>query len=156
MPRAERPFEQHRASTIFLRVPVDDWPQVIAGRRQEFRASSGNAPQLWNVALPSFAVCYRKRKATGDYDWRLMVLEEVRQERLAGISDEGLRLAGYSGSREEAFALFRREWMTREKRRFTPSRKVFVYRVRPVKPGDREALAQGLLDQLYGSFLAKA
>lgn len=156
MTRAERPFEQHRASTIFLRVPTEEWPHVASGRRREFRASSGNAPQLWNVVTPTFAVCYRKRKASGDYDWQLMVLESVRQERLGSISDAGLVAAGYTGPRDEAFARWRRDWMLREKKKFTPSRHVLVYGVRPIRPGDREALGQKLLEHLYGEFLAPA
>lgn len=148
-----KPFEQRRASTIFLRVPSGDWPLVITGRRREFRAASGNAPQLWHVALPTLCVCYRKRRAAGDYDWRLMVLEDVRQERLGSITEEGLRLAGYDGARNEAFARFRREWVLREKRKFTPTRKVFVFRVRKVVDDDYGRMAQTLLTHLYGEFL---
>lgn len=152
MSRPTRPFKQRRASTIFLRVPTQDWPFVISGQRREFRASSGNAPQLWHVKLPTFCVCYRKRRATGDYEWRLMVLEGVRQEKLGAITDEGLVLAGYSGPRNEAFARWRRDWMIREKRKFTPMRQFHVYSVRRSVPGDKEAMAAELLDHLFGEF----
>jgi hypothetical protein len=148
-----RPFSQHRASTIFLRVPSQDWPYVISGQRREFRASSGNAPQLWNVKLPTFCVCYRKRRATGDYEWRLLVLEGIRQEKLGAITDEGLVLAGYPGPRDEAFARFRRDWCIREKKKFLPMRQFHVYTVRRTVPADKELMAEALMDHLYGEFL---
>jgi hypothetical protein len=148
-----KPFEQHRASTVFLRVPTADWPLVITGVRREFRAAQGNVPQLWTVPLPTLCVCYRKRRAAGDYDHRLMVLEDVRQERLCEISEAGLRDAGYDGTREEAYAAFRRDWMIREKRKFAPTRKVMVFRVRKVEKQDVATAAFSLLNFLYGDFL---
>lgn len=151
--RAARPFKQHRASTIFLRVPTHEWSYVVSGQRREFRASSGNVPQLWHVALPMFCVCYRKRRAAGDYEWRLMILEGVRQEKLGAITDEGLALAGYPGPRDEAFARWRRDWTIREKKKFLPMREFHVYTVRRVQPGDKESMAEELLDHLYGDFL---
>lgn len=152
--RSSKPFQQRRVSTIFLRVPTEDWPAVIAGRRREFRASVGNVPQLWSPPLPTLCVCYRKRKAAGDYDHRVMVLESVRQERLCEISAEGLVAAGYPGDRDEAYARFRRDWTIREKRKFTPSRKVFVFGVRPLNHGEEiTELGAALVRHLYGELL---
>lgn len=152
---SSKPFAQRRVSTIFLRVPTEDWPGVASGRRREFRASSGNVPQLWHPPLPTLCVCYRKRRAAGDYDHRLMVLESVRQERLCEISDESLAAAGYPGPREDAYARFRRDWVLREKRRFTPTRKVFVFGVRPVSamPTEIQELGAALVRHLYGELL---
>lgn len=153
-PREQRPLAQRQTSTLFLRVPSQDWPQVSRGRIREFRAAIGNVPQLlWHVSLPTLVVAYRKRKATGDYDYRLMTLEGVRREELRAITEEGLALAGYSGA--DARARFRRDWMLREKRRFEPTRKVVVFTVRPVEEGDIEATGRTLVEKLYGEFLAR-
>lgn len=134
-----------------LRVPTPVWPDVSTGRIREFRAATGNAPQLWRVPTPVPAVLYRRRQQ-GEYDFRLMVLERVRQEMLAAITDEGLAAAGYVGP--GAMARFRRDWMISEKRRFEPLRKVFVYTVRPTD-GVTDLLDLGatLLDHLYGDYL---
>lgn len=152
-PRDPRPLKQRQAKTLFLRVPARDWSNVSGGRVREFRAAIGNVPQLWNVPLPTLVVAYRKRKATGDYDYRLMTLEGVRQEELRSITEEGLALAGYTGA--DARARFRREWMIREKRRFEPRRKVMVFTVRPVEEGDLERTGAALVERLYGEYLAK-
>lgn len=130
---------------MFLRVPSPVWPLVSAGRVREFRAAAGNASQLWNVPMPTFAVCYRRRRDT--FDYRMMLLEAVRQEALGTITDEGLRRAGYEG--DMAFARFRRDWMIAEKRRFEPLRKVHVYTVRPVRSGDVELVGAALVRHLY-------
>lgn len=152
-PREPRPLKQRQIKTLFLRVPARDWSGVSAGRVREFRASPGNVPQLWNVPLPTLAIAYRKRKATGDYEYRIITLEGVRQEELRAISDEGLLLAGYTGT--DARARFRRDWTIREKRRFEPRRKVMVFTVRPVESGDLEATGLALVERLYGEHLAR-
>lgn len=157
MPRplnTERPLKQHQARTVFLRVPSPVWPLVSQGQISEFRAAVGNASQLWKVPLPTLAVTYRKQLSTETYDYRLMLLEGVRQEALGTISDEGLRRAGYVG--EGAFARFRRDWTIHEKRRFEPLRAVFVYTVRPVQPGDLEAAGLALIEHLYGEYAQEA
>lgn len=128
---------------------------VTSGKRREFRVTQGNALKLANYSLfPSLCVCYRKRKAAGDYDSKLMVLEGMREERLIEASEESLRLAGYEGAnRDEMFARFRREWMLREKRRFEPARRVMVFTVRPLMEDELPDLAMGLLRHLYGGWL---
>lgn len=147
-----RPLRQHQAKTVFLRVPSAVWPLVSAGRVSEFRASVGNAPQLWNVPLPTLALAYRRQRAK-HYEYLLMVLEAVRREALGAITDDGLAAAGYTG--DGAMARFRRDWMIREKRRFEPLRTVFVYTVRTVKPGDLELVGVALVNHLYGDYLAQ-
>jgi hypothetical protein len=138
---------------VFLRVPSQEWPAVNSGRVREFRASIGNVPQLFNVPLPTLVVAYRKRRATGDYEYRLMTLEGIRQEALGAINEEGLRLAGYTG--ENARARFRRDWMNREKRRFEPLRKVMVFTVRPFTEDDIDLTGRRLVEHLYGEFIAE-
>lgn len=156
MPRSvePRPLPQHRAKTVFLRVPSHAWPLVSTGRVTEFRAAIGNAPQLWRAPLPTFAVAYRRRLSKLEYDYRLILLEAVRQEALGTITDEGLLRAGYSG--DDAFARFRRDWMIHEKKRFEPLRKVFVYTVRLIQQGDHERVGLALLDHLYGEYAQEA
>jgi hypothetical protein len=151
--RVERPLRQRSSKTVFLRVPSQEWPAVNSGRVREFRASIGNVPQLFNVPLPTLVVAYRKRRATGDYEYRLMTLEGIRQEALGAINEEGLRLAGYTG--ENARARFRRDWMNREKRRFEPLRKVMVFTVRPFTEDDIDLTGRRLVEHLYGEFIAE-
>lgn len=154
MPRPiePRPLKQHQLKTVLLRVPTGVWPVVSTGRVREFRAATGNAPQLWKVPTPTLAVCFRRRPTLAEYDYRLMVLEGVRQERLGAVTGEGLAAAGYEG--QDALARFRRDWMISEKRRFEPLRMVFVYTVRPVDgASDLLDLGSTLVDHLYGDYL---
>lgn len=150
LPQA-RPFKQHQAKTLFLRVPGHVWSAVTGGRVREFRASAGNVPQLWKVPLPTVCVAYRRRRTADDYDYRLIMLECVRMEALGAITEEGLEAAGYVG--DDAGALFRREWMIAEKKRFDPLRTVMVFTVRLVGPGDRELAGEALIKHLYGEYL---
>ena len=43
--RGPKPWTQHRASTIFLRVPSAEWTAVRHGIKREFRAESGKVSQ---------------------------------------------------------------------------------------------------------------
>jgi hypothetical protein len=141
-----KPFQQHRASTTFLRVPAADWPLIARGAKTEFRGARGASSQLWSVEPPTPVVAYAIMR--GVHEGHLMLLEEVRREPLGAISDESLRREGFS-----SFAEFRRYWMHREKRRFQPTREVFVYRVRPWLPSDRTKMATMLFDRLYGDWV---
>lgn len=154
MPRRieARPLKQHQVKTAFLRVPSWSWAQVSTGQVSEFRAATGNAPQLWKAPLPTLAVVYRKQLADR-YDYRLMLLEHIRREALGTITDAGLARAGYEG--EGAFARFRRDWMIGEKKRFEPLRTVFVFTVRPVQTGDLVDVGGALIEHLYGDYLAQ-
>lgn len=139
---------------MFLRVPSSVWPLVSTGKVTEFRAAAGNAPQLWRAPLPTLAVAYRRRLSKSEYDYRLMMLLQVRREALGTITDEGLARAGYRG--KDAFARFRRDWMINEKKRFEPLRTVFVYTVRPIQSGDLERAGLALIDHLYGDYAQEA
>lgn len=145
-----RPYEQRRASTVFLRVPHRDWPGVKRGLKTEFRASSGAVSGLKFVDPPTPVVAYAVSPATG-HDAELMVLEDRWQEPLAAISDESLEREGFQNLAE-----FRAYWCARERRRFTPTRLIVAYRVRPfVWDGvmdDRTVFAGRLFDHLYGEF----
>lgn len=152
-PAVERPLAQHRAKTVFLRVPAAVWPMVSTGRISEFRQAVGNAPQLWTVPLPTLAVAYRRQLSVARYDYRLMLLEAIRREALGTIDQEGLAAAGYTGS--DAKARFRRDWTIHEKKRFEPLRTVFVYTVRTVQPGDSEVVGLALVEHLYGEHIAQ-
>jgi hypothetical protein len=146
--RAPKPYTQRRASTVFLRVPYRDWPAVKRGYKTEFRAGSGDCavPQLWDVPTPTTVVAYSIHN--GRHDCCLMVLEELWQEPLGAISPESLANEGF-----ESLAEFRTYWMQREHRRFTPTRQVFVYHVRPFLAADIDVFAGRLFAHLYGEFL---
>jgi hypothetical protein len=145
--RGPKPWTQHRASTIFLRVPSAEWTAVRHGQKREFRSESGKVSQLWNVECPVPVVAYRL-DSHGRYDSALMVLEAVWREPLGAISPESLEAEGF-----ESFAHFRRAWCIREKRRFRPLHLTTVFRVRPWQPEDERDMADALLGRLYGSFL---
>jgi hypothetical protein len=146
--RGPRPFTQHRISTTFLRVPVRDWPAVKRGIKTEFRAGSGKnaVPQLWGAPTPIPVVAYAIRN--GRHDCALMVLEALWQEPLGAISPESLVREGF-----ETLSEFRQYWMEREHKRFTPTRHIFAYRVRPWTTSDEEWAAHKLLQHLYADFL---
>jgi hypothetical protein len=124
---------------------------VSTGRISEFRAAAGNASQLWAVPLPTFAVVYRPRRGSGEWDYRVMTLEDVRREALGTVTNEGLARAGYEG--ENAFARFRRDWVIREKKPFEPLRTVFVYQVRPIADDDLVRVGLSLVTHLYGRYI---
>lgn len=78
-----------------------------------------------------------------------MVLTERFQEPLGAITEESLANEGFG-----SLAEFRRYWCDREKRRFTPTRMVVAYRVRPWIDGvDERRFADQLLERLYGPHL---
>lgn len=136
-----------------LRVPTPVWPMVSTGRVREFRAATGNVPQLWKVPLPTLAVAYRRRLGVVEYDYRLITLEAIRREALGAITPEGLAAAGYIG--DDARARFRRDWMIAEKKKFEPLRKVVVFTVRLMEPGDAGRAGEAIINHLYGEYFAQ-
>lgn len=141
-----KPFTQREAKTIFLRVPFVDWPMVTNGDKTEFRAGSGSVSGLKFVEPPLPVVAYTYHPVQG-YQAKLMILEERRQEPLAAITGESLEREGF-----ESFEEFRSYWCARERRRFTPTRQIVVYRVRLFEKGDEELFADRLFEHLYGAF----
>lgn len=140
---------------MFLRVPSRDWSRVTTGRQREFRVAVGGLAAAYafpnvQIPLPLFVVAYRTRPE----QQLLMVLEEVRQERLIEISKEGLAAAGYSGEWDDAFARFRRDWTIGEKKQFEPSRRVVVFTVRLPREDDVDLVGRNLVHHLYGEHLA--
>jgi hypothetical protein len=145
-----RPFTQRHASTIFLRVPAAEWVPITRGSKTEFRASPSAVTQALRIEPPTPVVAYRVvggRSADSSHDAKLMMLEETWQEPLIAISEESLQREGH-----ESVAHFRRYWMRRTRRRFEPTRKVRVFRVRPLREGDWAASAEALIERLYGEF----
>lgn len=145
--KGPKPYEQRRASTVFVRVPTSDWVEVKSGHKTEFRGSPGAVSSLNWVETPTPVVAYRYSRAHG-YDAALMVLEERWQEPLGAITPESLAREGH-----ESFAHFRRYWIRREGKRFRPTREVVVYRIRRWAPEDARLFADRLLARLYGDFL---
>lgn len=143
-----RPWTQRQASTTFLRVPAADWPLVKRGLKTEFRASSGAVSGLKFVKPPTPVVAYAVTPGMG-HDAKLMVLTDRFQESLGAISDESLANEGF-----DTFAEFRAYWCQREKRRFTPTRMIVAYRVRPFDPPtDQTYFAERMFNHLFGEFL---
>lgn len=134
-----------KLKTLFLRVPLAEWPHVSRGLKREFRAHVRE--QMWNVVTPTPVIAYTKPQY-GDHEWKLMVLEDKWAEQLGAISRESLDAEGC-----ETLAEFRRVWMERHGRRFAPTRQVNVYRVRPWTPDDEQELGVALFHRLYRDFL---
>jgi hypothetical protein len=149
--KGPRPFAQRRQSTIFLRVPAVDWPAVQRGVKTEFRSQAGRnkTPQLWQVDPPTPVVAWSLVRGT--HTAQLMVLEDIWREPLGVISPESLQREGFA-----SLAEFRRYWISREHRHFTPTREVFAYRLRPWLPEDHDVMGSRLLERLYGDFLPAA
>lgn len=148
--RGPRPFVQRRVSTTFLRVPIGDWPAVKRGYKTEFRASVGknNVPRHFTILTPTPVIAYAIRN--GRHDARLMWLEHAWQEPLGAISAESLAREGFA-----SLAEFRTYWINREHKRFTPTRKVFAYRVRAFADADAADAAALIFEHLYGEFMAQ-
>jgi len=142
-----RPYKQRLASTLFLRVPHQEFRAVSSGRKSEFRASPGKASQLDRAETPTPVVAYRYHPRRG-YDSSLMVLEETWQEPLGAIKPDSLRREG-----QPDLAHFRRYWMGRTKQAFKPTRMVIVYRVRQWEGAqDEYRFAMSIFRRLYGAF----
>lgn len=153
MPSSSRgPYAQRRTSTRFLRVAGVDFIPVTRGLKREYRSGHGKGRQsmLFNASTPTPVVVYTIRPG-GRYQHALMVLEAVRVEMLGAITEQSLRREGCATIDE-----FRRYWMAREHRRFTPTRKVLVHELRPWRAGDEEELGYALLEHLYREFLPEA
>ncbi|HEX4033224.1 MAG TPA: hypothetical protein VHX66_02160 [Solirubrobacteraceae bacterium] len=145
--RGPKPYSQRQASTIFVRVPSDDWYLVKGGYKREVRSRQSSTAALQKRSLPLPCVAYRLHPQHG-YDSVLMVLEAVWREPLGAISEESLAAEGYA-----TMAEFRRAWVIREKRRFPLLAPVTVHRVRPWTSEDAAEMGAALLRQLYGEFL---
>jgi hypothetical protein len=142
-----KPWAQYETRTTFLRVPWQDWSKVKIGVKTEFRASGIHATQLWNVTCPTPVVGWAMSNDRR-HEARLLVLEATWTEPLAAINEESLEREGFTD-----FPHFRRYWMTRTKRRFTPMTKVHVYRIHVWTPEDTQEMGQALLRKLYGEHL---
>lgn len=147
--RGPKPYRQHLASTVFLRVPAEDWIPLIHGKKSEFRASPAAVTQALQLEPPTPVVAYRVQPRSGQssHDAKLMMLVETWQEPLGAISPESLEREG-----QPDFAHFRRYWMQRTRRRFAPTRIVRVFRVRPFQQADWMEAGERLMERLYGEF----
>lgn len=154
--RASRSGRQRKLKTMFVRVPARDWALVSTGRQPEFRVPAGAGAAAFafdnvTLPLPLFVVAFRTRPE----DQQLLVVEEIRRERLIEITDEGLARAGYSGPRDLAFARFRADWINEESKRFEPNREVVVFTVRLPSKDDVALVGASLVTHLYGEHLAQ-
>lgn len=145
-----KPWTQRKATTVFLRVPREDWSSVKIGAKTEFRMPGGRGmSQLWSVKPPTPVVAYA---ILGErYVSTLMVLEAHWREPVAGITAESLEREGF-----DDMAHFRRYWMRRTRRRFRPLQEISVYRVRPFTDHDVTPMGVALFQRLYGEHVGEA
>lgn len=147
---ADEPVVARRAATtLSIRVPSDDWPQIANGRATEFRLGMANFEPLSQLPAPMLAVLYRRARSGDAIDKRLMTFVGVRREKLGAITNDGLRALGYEGPQSEMFKHFRRDWMLRARRRFEPLLPVVVVTVRAFSEGDIGEAGAGLIRWLY-------
>ena len=140
-----KPWQKVKVSTPFVRVPHAEWNAVKLGYKREFRTNT--SVSLFAVQTPTIVVAYAI-DTLGRYEAKLMVLEELWQEPLGAISPESLTAEGFA-----TLAEFRKHWMSREHRRFRPTRNIFVYRVRLADADDLVEQGQRLVELIYGEFL---
>ncbi len=140
-----QPWSQYEAKTLFLRVPSVDWAAVKLGSKTEFRVA-GRASLAQTVYTPTPVLAYTVR--SGLHDSKLMVLTAVWREPLGAITPEGLAAEGFPD-----FAHFRRYWMTRTHRRFTPLTSILAYRLRQWTDHDAADLGEKILRRLYREHL---
>lgn len=146
--RGPRPYRQTRTSTLFLRVPVAEWGLVKRGAKREFRAAPGSQSQGFDAVNPPMPVVAYSVDRQGRHDAKLMVLERTWKEPLGAITPQSLAAEGCRD-----LAAFRRRWMLANRKRFTPTRLVAVYVVRPWRDElDMREMADRLLEHLYGEW----
>lgn len=144
-----KPWSAYTVSTRFLRVPSPDWAGVKLGLKREFRTVGRRAITAPDsIEVPTPVVAYRLRQTGGGYDSQLMVLVATWREPLGAISEESLANEGFSD-----IANFRRYWMNRTHRRFTPLTLVQVYRLRTFEKGDDAELGWMIFRRLYKEHL---
>jgi hypothetical protein len=147
---APNPWSQRQVSTLFLRVPFEDWTRIKLGEKTEFRTKPREGARLLSVKLPTPDVAYAHSLTVG-YDGKLMVLEERRYEPLFAISQDeaAIQREGFASYDE-----FRRYWRKRRKGVYRPMERVYVWRVRPWQ-GNHDLTRMGtrVLHALYGDFL---
>jgi hypothetical protein len=139
-----------QASTLYLRVPADDWASVKQGYKSEFRMKTGKGIQFLRILLPTPVVAYMTTRSglkAGRHDKVMMVVTDSWTEPLGAISADSLEREGFPD-----MAHFRRYWTGRTNQRFMPLMSIQVFRVRRYTPEDREALGAILLDRLYGEY----
>lgn len=146
-PRAELPLR--KASTLSLRVPRVDWAAISAGTKTQLRGVGRGMPRFLAITPPRPIVLYSFMRFRDTAEFRLHVLEDVFYERLGAITPEGLAAEGMADLKE-----FRRYWSDRHHQSgFKPLTRVTVYCLRPWRDGDRERMADILIDHLYGPWL---
>jgi hypothetical protein len=145
-------YPRRQLSTLFLRVPLDDWNEIRVGAKREFRMRA--KPGLMNLAekCPTPVVAYSGNVDRG-YGCKLAVLLAQRQERLVEIADSptSLELEGFPSYDE-----FKRYWRTRHKGIYKPLQQVVVNTLRPWRDTDAQDLGRGLMRQLYGPYFPPA
>jgi hypothetical protein len=148
MPSVSSPagLTKHNASTIFLRVPREDWAAVSIGAKTEFRMP-GFVAWTRQIKTPTPVLAYAANRG-GFRDSRLMLLERVWTMPVGMIEEESLQREGFPD-----LAHFRRYWMKRTKKRFNMMQTVQVFRVRPVDSSDYDYLGRILLSRLYGEYV---
>lgn len=144
------PYKQRRVSTLFLRVPLVDWPKVKLGEKTEFRTMPGEGSTLLRCYVPTPVVAYTVKPKIQEYDAKLMVLLDRRREPLWEISSQpdAIRREGF-----ESYDEFRRYWRKRQRGVYRPMQVVWVWRIAPFTPDHVRVLGSGMMEHLYGDFL---
>lgn len=140
---------RHKASTLFLRIPLMDWPAITQGLKTELRMAGRGTPHVDRLRPPCPIVGYARGHHSPNLRTAMLVLEEAWSEPLGAISPESLRNEGFDSIRE-----FRRYWRKRHRQTgYRALTRVSVFRLRAWRPDDEEEMGRVLLHRLYGEFI---
>jgi hypothetical protein len=139
--KGPKPWKQYNARTTFIRVPAADWPLVRRGYKRVFVGNMTNVRVL-DTITPSPVVAWSF--INGSHDGRLMILNSVEKVVLGAVNPAEL---GFT-----SFAEFRRDWMSRDHRRFRPLLNVILYRIEPWSDERDREMREAVFNHLYGAF----
>lgn len=141
----DHPARQHRArlSTLIVRPHPGDWLPLKYGQHTEFRTHLGFPDR---VQCPMPVVLWRR--VGSRVETMLWVVESAWSEPLGAISDESLARVAC-----ESVAEFRNRWVAARNVYFDATKTVNVFRGHLWQDDDRETVAVGLLETLYGPYL---
>lgn len=148
--RSPQGLKQRTLRTRFLRAPYQEWAALVHGTKRELRLpAQGAISGLWDAPTP--VVLYA---ANGSDQRRhaLVVLMNHRREHLHDIAGqpESLRRECASDYKD-----FQRYWRERTGRPWDALQQVEVFEIAPWGSVSLDTLARGLLDRLYGDFMAE-
>lgn len=137
--------------TLFLRVPIGEWPQISQGYKTELRVPSMGAVRS-SYFTPTPVVLYAPVGFPAPRREKLAVLLEHRTERLLDVAENPESLMREN---QPSYDHFRAYWRNRTHRPYRPLQEVEVFRIGAWcdEPVEQRRLGLHLLRRLYGDFI---